>query len=153
MSVVQSVTLHSRVKPLAKPIARTKITNGRRLLAGKVDGRSLWARRFRDVLALHMSDLGGEANTSEAEKAIARRAACLICELEQIEVKFANGDVAETERTTGHLLDRYQRGANTLRRLLESLGFERRAKVINADTHANNVEELLSYFRADDNEA
>ena len=54
------------------------------------------------MLALHLSDLGGEANTSEAEKAIARHAACLIVELEQMEVRFATGDEPEGEETTGN---------------------------------------------------
>jgi hypothetical protein len=116
--------LHSRTATLAKPTARSRVTNGRELLPG-VDGRSLWVRRFRDVLALHLSDLGGESNTSEAEKALARRAACLIVELEQMEIRFAAAGSAD-----GNLLERYQRGANTLRRLLESLGLQRRARPV-----------------------
>jgi hypothetical protein len=74
LELAETKPIHSRVRKLAKPTARTRVTNGKELLPG-IDGRSLWARRFRDVLALHLSDLGGEANTSEAEKAIARRAA------------------------------------------------------------------------------
>jgi hypothetical protein len=75
------------------------------------------------VQALHLSDLGGQANVSEAEKAIARRAACLIVELEQMEQKFATQGQSE-----GAQLDQYQRVSNTLRRLLESLGLERRQR-------------------------
>jgi hypothetical protein len=116
--------LHSRTASLAKPTARSRVTNGSELLPG-VDGRTLWVRRFRDVLALHLSDLGGESSTSEAEKALARRAACLIVELEQMEVRFAEAGSAD-----GNLLERYQRAANTLRRLLESLGLGRRAKPV-----------------------
>jgi hypothetical protein len=51
--------IYSRIRNLAKPTARTRITNGKELLPG-IDGRSLWTRRFRDVLALHLSDLGGQ---------------------------------------------------------------------------------------------
>jgi hypothetical protein len=105
-----------------KPEARSRITNGSELLPD-VDGRSSWVRRFRDVQALHLSDLGGQANVSEAEKAIARRAACLIVELEQMEQKFATQGASE-----GGQLDAYQRASNTLRRLLESLGLERRQR-------------------------
>src|SRR5436190_16175676 len=100
--------------------ARSRITNGRELLPG-VDGRTLWVRRFRDVLSLHLSDLGGADRISEAEKASARRAACLIVELEQLEAKFALAGEAK-----GWQIDRYQRLANTLRRLLETLGLQRR---------------------------
>jgi hypothetical protein len=107
---------------LFKPSARSRVTNGRELLPG-VDGRSLWVRSFRDVPSLHLSDLGGADNVSEAEKAIARRAACLIVELEQLEVKFAMAGEAK-----GWQIDRYQRLANTLRRLLEAWGLQRRPK-------------------------
>jgi hypothetical protein len=107
---------------LSKPEARTRVTNGVELLPG-VDERSLWVRRFRDVLSLHLADLGGADNTSEAEQAIARRAACLVVELEQLEQKFATQGASE-----GGQLDQYQRTSNTLRRLLESLGLKRQPR-------------------------
>jgi hypothetical protein len=109
---------------LSKSAARSSISNGRRLLPKVIDGRSLWARRFRDVLALHAADLGGDANISEAERALLRRAATLIVTLEQIELKLAQG------ADEGKLIDCYQRGANTLRRLLCSLGLGRRMKTV-----------------------
>jgi hypothetical protein len=44
------------------------------------------------------------------------------------------------EDDTGNLLDRYQRASNTLRRLLESLGLQRRAKDITTiDAELGNV--------------
>ena len=70
---------------------RARITNGTSLLP-TVDGRCLWARRYRDLLSLHLSDLGGESACSEAEKALTRRAACLIVELERLEDLFATGE-------------------------------------------------------------
>jgi hypothetical protein len=66
-------------------------------------------------MSLHLNDLGGPDNCSEAEKAIARRAACLIVELEQMERKFA----VQGEAKNWQLLA-YQRGSNTMRRLLEA---------------------------------
>ena len=116
-----------------KPMARTKITNGVRILPG-VDGRSMWVRRFRDVRALHLADLGGEDAVSEAEKSIVRRAACLTVELERMEMMFAQDD-AEPWR-----LEVYSRMAGNLRRLLESVGLQRRAKDITPD--------LQSYLRS-----
>ena len=105
-----------------KPMARSRVTNGRDLLPN-IDHRTLWVRRFRDVLALHLSDLGGENLVSEAEKAIVRRAACLIVELEQLERNFAlNGCSSSTQ-----LLE-YGRASNTLRRLLETVGLQRRSR-------------------------
>src|SRR5260370_38796518 len=118
LELVADKPIHSKVRKLAKSHARTRVNIGRSFLGSGVDGRSMWARRFRDVLALHLSDLGGESVTSEAEKSIARRAACLVVELEQMEIRFATGDTPEGEDDTGNLIYRYQRFANTLRRLL-----------------------------------
>ena len=75
------------------------------------------------MLALHLSDLGGEDSASEAEKAIVRRAACLIVELEQLERKFALNGCA----SSAQLLE-YGRASNTLRRLLETVGLQRRPR-------------------------
>jgi hypothetical protein len=124
---------HERRKkspPERKPIKmrsvtnRARITNGRGLLPS-IDGRCVWARRFHDLLALHLSDLGGEDNCSEGEKALVRRAATLICELEHMETLFAQAGAA-----TPFQLKTYQMVTNTLRRVLESLstGLPRRAK-------------------------
>jgi hypothetical protein len=100
---------------------RSAVTNGA-ILPG-VDGRSAWARRLRDLIELHVADLGGADNISEAEKAIVRRAATLICELERMEVEFA---VAEGSSESA--LEVYQRAANSMRRLLESVGLQRRSR-------------------------
>jgi hypothetical protein len=113
-----------RATRVYKPMARSRITNGRGLLPN-VDGRTFWCRRFRDLTALHTQDLGGDTNLSEAEKAILRRACCLVVELERMEMLFAQAGQASTEA-----LEIYQRTANTLRRLLESLGLQRRTRDI-----------------------
>jgi hypothetical protein len=101
---------------------KSRITNGSALLPG-VDGRSPWVRRCKDVIAAHLSDLGGEDNTSAAERSIIRRAAVLTTELEQLEVKFALNEQASPDD-----LDLYQRTAGNLRRLLEAVGLQRRAR-------------------------
>jgi hypothetical protein len=106
----------------SKPQARSRISNGSALLPG-VDGRSTWVRRLRDLVKLHLSDLGGDDAVSEAERSIVRRAATLTIELERLELAFALAGEAAPEQ-----IDLYQRTANSLRRLLESVGLERRAK-------------------------
>jgi hypothetical protein len=110
-----------------KPMARSRITNGHGLLPN-VDGRTFWIRRLRDLLALHTQDLGGDDNISEAERAILRRAATLIVELERMEMLFAQAGEA-----TPNQLETYQRVSNTLRRLLESVGLQRRARDVTPD--------------------
>lgn len=101
-----------------KPQARSRVSNGSAVL--NADGRSATARRYRDVLAELISDLGGDP--SGAQNAIARRASalCVVCEQ------------AEAEMVAGGALDlaEFTTAANSLRRLLSDLGLERRAKDI-----------------------
>jgi hypothetical protein len=109
-------------RPVVRTNGRSRITNGNALLPG-VDGRSVWARRCRDVIDLHISDLGGADNVSEAEKSIVRRCAALTVELEHLEFMFATAGSATPDQ-----LDLYQRTANSLRRHLETIGLERRPR-------------------------
>ena len=73
-----------------------------------------------------MSDLGGAENTSEAERAIISLAATLKVELEQMDCKFAQAGGASERQ-----LDLYGRQAGNVRRLLESVGLERRPRSVN----------------------
>jgi hypothetical protein len=88
-----------------------------------VDGRSTWARRLRDLIDLHVGDLGGSDAISAAQKSIVRRACTLTVELERLEARFALAGEADADD-----LDLYQRTAGNLRRLLESLGLERKQR-------------------------
>jgi hypothetical protein len=111
----------------------SRVTNGKILIPG-VDQRSPWIRRCKDIIREHIADKGGIENCSAAEKSIIRRAAVLTTELEMLEQKFALAGEAEPTD-----LDLYQRTANSLRRLLECVGIERRAKNITP-----NLSEYLS---------
>jgi hypothetical protein len=102
-----------------KPFSRSRVTNGTHLFAETGDGRGPWARRMKDVIELHVSDLGGADVVSEAEASIVRRAATLTIELERLEAKFSTGEAPPGD------LDLYQRTANSLRRLLEAVGLKR----------------------------
>ena len=90
-----------------------------------VDGRSSWARRKRDLIELHLADLGGFENTSEAERAIVSLAATLRVEVEQLDCKFAQAGGAEPRD-----LDLYSRVSGNLRRLYESIGLARRPRQV-----------------------
>jgi hypothetical protein len=103
---------------------RSRVTNGSALLPG-IDGRSPWVRRCKDVIAAHISDLGGETNTSAAERSIIRRASVMTVELERMEAKFAAAGEASPEA-----LDIYARIAANLRRMLEAVGLQRRAREV-----------------------
>jgi hypothetical protein len=106
----------------SKSQERSRISNGSNILPG-VDGRSTWVRRLRDLISLHLSDLGGDDAVSEAERSIVRRVATLTVELERLELVFALAGEAKPEQ-----IDLYQRTANSLRRLLETNGLKRRPK-------------------------
>ena len=111
----------SSVEKMIQPYARSRVSNGSTILVG-TDNRSPHMRRFRDLIALHIQDRGGPDNASEAVKSMIRRAAALTVELEKIEAIFATGALDAAH------LDLYSRAANTLRRLLESVGIDRAQK-------------------------
>jgi hypothetical protein len=131
------------VRPVARrPDARVKspqrsrVGNGSCFLPGIIDGRSVWIRRAKEVVASHLSDMGGEANCSAAECSIVRRAAILTVELERLESQFAVAGAADA-----NALDQYSRIAGNLRRLLESVGLKRRARDVTtlSDYLSNNA--------------
>jgi len=104
-----------------RPI-RSAVTNGTRAYVIG-DGNSPWARRQRDLIALHLADLGGEERLSENQLSLCRRAATLETELEMLEGQLSLGKVAD--------LDLYNRLSGNLRRILESLGIKRVARPVN----------------------
>src|SRR5689334_6098600 len=101
----------TRLAPSLSAIRSAK-SNGTRLL-DHCDHRSARMRRLRDLIGMHISDLGGEDACSTAELSIVRRAALLTLELEVLESKFEHEGEASPKQ-----LDCYQRTANSLRRLL-----------------------------------
>ena len=99
---------------------RARVSNGTVLLATG-DNRTVWYRRFRDLIGAHLNDLGGAESVSEAERSIVRRISTLTCELESLESLFsAQGSATERQ------LDLYSRVSSTVRRLLESIGIRTR---------------------------
>jgi hypothetical protein len=70
---------------------RSRITNGRSLLPD-VDGRSLLARRLRDIQNAIVADQGGPEHLSEARLQLIRRFAASAVLAEQLESKLANGE-------------------------------------------------------------
>ena len=121
-----------RGKPdLSLTKVRAALSNGRALLLRDVaDGRLAWARRLRDLVADHTSDLGGIDNISAAETVLVKRAAMLTLQMEMLECQFAEQDGMATSAQ----LNDYQRALNTCRRTLEALGLKRRMKDITPPT-------------------
>src|SRR5271166_4254501 len=96
---------------------RSAVTNGRRAFVDG-DGNSAWYRRRKDIVELHLDDMGGRDALSEAQISLACRAASIEVELEQMEGRLSKGEPVD--------LDAFTRAAGHLRRILETLGVERR---------------------------
>jgi hypothetical protein len=74
-----------------KAQARSRLSNGRDLLPN-VDGRSLIARRYRDIVSAIASDQGGADRLSETRLQLIRRFAAAACLAEQLEARLARGE-------------------------------------------------------------
>jgi hypothetical protein len=98
---------------------RSRITNGRSLLPD-VDGRSLLARRFRDIQNAIVADQGGPQHLSEARLQLIRRFAASAVLAEQLESKLANGEEIDVSQ---HALL-----CSSLVRIANKIGINRIAK-------------------------
>lgn len=116
---------------------RSAVTSGRRQF---INGspNSAWARRYYDCVFGLVSDAGGRDQLSAAQFALCQRAAALQCECERMDARLSQGQEIN--------LDTYGRAASHLRRILEALGLERRAKDISGQLDNGEVARLLSYF-------
>lgn len=109
-------------KRVSRP-ARTRLSNGKQFfLESSVDGRSLIARRFREVQSAIVSDLGGEDSISEAEMALVRRAVTLVVNCEMFESRMAETGKLDSEA--------YLPCVNALGKLLNALGLKRRPRQV-----------------------
>jgi hypothetical protein len=102
------------------PRTRSAVTNGKRLhVVAPGDGK--WARRFADILAEIISDLGGAgAGLSEGQRQLARRAATISIACERLEGEAAAGAEIDLE-LYGRLVDR-------LGRAFQRLGLKRQPR-------------------------
>jgi hypothetical protein len=99
------------------PRQRSAVSNGKRLHV-VAPGDTKWARRFRDVLAQIISDLGGFDILSEGQKQLARRCATISIACERMEGEAAAGAAID--------LDAYGTLTDRLGRTFQRLGLERR---------------------------
>ena len=97
-------------------VARSRVSNGKDVLPG-IDGRSLLARRYRDIAGAVLADQAGAKQCSEARLQLIRRfaAACVLAE--QLEAQLTNG----------HTIDVGEHAAlsSTLVRLASRIGIDR----------------------------
>jgi hypothetical protein len=117
------------------PAQRSAVTNGKRLFVDG-DSNSAWSRRYRDLIAGHVADMGGQSELSEAQLSLVRRASAIECELEQQEGKLSQGEEIN--------LDEFTRAASHLRRILETLGLERCARDVTPNLAAYVAAQTLA---------
>jgi len=84
-----------------------------------------------DLISLHVADLGGRSNLSEAQLALIKRAATLEVELEQMEGRLSQGEQVD--------LDVFGRATGNLRRVWEALGLKREPRDITAESDQARV--------------
>jgi hypothetical protein len=106
MSALRSATV---ARP---PRARSAVSNGSRLHVQPV-GDTAWSRRFRDVFAQIVSDLGGADYLSEGQRQLARRAATISLECEKLEARAVGGNQIDLD-VYGQLTDRLGRAFQRL---------------------------------------
>src|SRR5262249_42712941 len=91
----------------AKSHARSRVSNGKTLFL-EGDQRSKASRRFRDILACIVSDLGGADRLSEGQRQLARRCSLFAVECELIEAAAVKGEEIDLE-AYGVMTDRLGR--------------------------------------------
>jgi hypothetical protein len=104
-----------------KSHGRSRVSNGRDLLPD-VDGRSVIARRYRDIASAVLADQGGADQCSEARQQLIRRFAAAAVLAEQLESRLANGEEID--------IAAHATLSSTLVRLAQRIGIDRRAKNI-----------------------
>ena len=109
----------SRVPTAGKAQARSRLSNGRDVLPG-VDGRSVVARRYRDIIGAVVSDQGGAEHLSEARLQLIRRFSAASVLAEQMEARLARGEEINIQE--------YSLLVSTMVRVAQRIGIERRAR-------------------------
>jgi hypothetical protein len=112
------------MQPNAIELQASNVVDGgaklRLLTLNDLDGRTAAARRVRELIADLESDLGGGSNLTRAQAQLVQRAAVLGALIENAEATWAAG---------GHIdIGEYLAGINAQRRVLATLGLERRMR-------------------------
>jgi hypothetical protein len=115
-------------KPAPKPVAarrsvtaRSRTTNGRDIVPG-IDGRSAFARRWRDVYAAITADRGGVERLSEVQQQLIRQFTTISVQAEQATARLINGEPVDAEQLCQQ--------AGTLVKLSQRIGLTRVAKQV-----------------------
>jgi len=116
---IAEVLRRKRTGQPAKVQGRSRITNGADILPG-VDGRSLIARRYRDIISAIIVDQGGAGQLAEARQQLIRRFAAASVLAEEMEARLANGQQVD--------ISEHSTLSSTLVRLASRIGIDRIAR-------------------------
>ena len=124
MSMDSSLAVVDESAAIRKRKGRSRVTNHKDLLP-KLDGRSSAARRFRDLVAAFINDMGGAGQCSDIKLGLLRRLAAVTVQAEVLEARMINGEQVDI----GTLCTL----ASTTVRLSQRLGIERAPKDVTPD--------------------
>jgi hypothetical protein len=96
-SAAVALDLHAVPDKPQHPYARSKLTNGSRLLLG-IDGRSSYARRYRDLIGELTREFGGKAVLTLSDYALIRQASSLMLRCEQMQACVVRDEPVNEDR-------------------------------------------------------
>jgi hypothetical protein len=111
-----------------KIYARSRLTNGKDLLPN-IDGRTLIARRYRDIYSAIAADQGGFDNLSEARRQLIRRFAACCVLAEEMESRLARGGQID--------ITEYTQLTSTMVRVAQRIGLDRVPRDISSPSLAD----------------
>jgi hypothetical protein len=113
----------AQIDALSAPATPPKAAGKLRLLTlGHLDQRTAAARRARELIDAIELDLGGSDRLSEGSRQLVQRAAVLGTFIESCEAAWLGGDAVD--------LTEYLAAINSQRRVLATIGLERRAREV-----------------------
>jgi hypothetical protein len=136
--LVQSKSAGNRAAYPRKSHGRSRVSNGHDLLPD-IDGRSIIARRYRDITSAIMADQGGADQCSESRKQLIRRFAAAAVLAEQLESRLVSGETID--------IAEHATLSSTLVRLAQRIGINRVPHDITPDplTYASEHEHSAGY--------
>jgi hypothetical protein len=114
--VARQKSAGSRATYPRKSHTRSRVSNGHDVLPN-VDGRSIIARRYRDITTAILADQGGADRCSESRTQLIRRFAAAAVLAEQMESRLANGEQIDIQE--------HATLSSTLVRLAQRIGIDR----------------------------
>ena len=128
-AIVSQNTPDPPARPVGRPVGSSGAPYTPRKLRLKtlnqLDGRTFASRRARELIANIENDLGGSDAMTEGLRQLVQRAAVLGALIEANETAWLAGDTVD--------LNTYFMAVNSQRRILTTLGLDRRAKDVTPD--------------------